>query len=127
MFSASRTIRGSVGGGHHHHSGLEQRREQLLQDHGVSDIGHLTGQNRTTEEERHIHALYNLPFLATPHVCASEVKPCCQHSMLISVIQVCSFSPLCLVMAIHTPSTRMHAHIPKPLELTANGHEAAFC
>lgn len=41
-----RTIRGSVGGGHHHHSGLEQRLEQLLQDHGIGNVGHLTEQNQ---------------------------------------------------------------------------------
>ena len=57
--------------------------------------------------------------------------------MLISVIQVRSFNPLCLVMAIqartyihthtHTHThTDAHLHL-KPLELTANGHEAAFC
>lgn len=46
-----RTIGGSVGSGHHHHSGLEQRLEQLFQDHGISDVGHLTEEEE--EEEAH--------------------------------------------------------------------------
>lgn len=100
-----RTVRGSVGCGNHHHSGLEQRLKKLLQDHGISDVSHLTEGDQTRRRGDTFRYCIIYLFLATPNVCASEVKPCHQHSMLISVIQVCSFNPLCLVMAIRT---RMH-------------------
>lgn len=84
-------------------------------------------QKRTREEEekRHIHLLYNFTFRChIACVCGTEVKPRHRHSLLISANQVCPFSLLCVV--IHT-YTHPRTHTPKPLELTASGHEAVFC
>ena len=48
--SAGPTVRESVGGGHHHHSAFEHRLKQLLQDHGISYVGHLIEQNQKGRE-----------------------------------------------------------------------------
>lgn len=96
---AGHTIRGSVGGSHHHHSSFKQRLKQLLQDHGVGNVRHLIEESQRSRGASHI-----IPFL--PHLCVCtsvfEVTTCHHHSMLISVIQVCSFSPFCVVIATQT-------------------------
>lgn len=67
--SGRRTIRGSVGGGHHHHSGLEQRLKQLLQDHGISNVSHLTEENQRRQRDTFTYCII---YLFLPHsMCVS--------------------------------------------------------
>lgn len=89
------TVRASIGRGHDYHSSFEQCPEQLLQNHSVSDVSHLTEKNKRRTTFRYTEP----PLFAHVCVCVRdrESKSSLQHSMFISVIQVCSFSSLCLV------------------------------